>query len=162
MPPRARKKTKIAGKAESIDSMVRRHKQEAAELGARHAKERKDSKARQKKELDAAKEAARDTVATAVAEGETECADCNEELSEASTCFECINPLCSECSSQCEVCDNRYCSSCRDKNGECNGCSLGDMFTCGGCCEKMPCGELEHGDCIYYHHKHCRCQREGD
>lgn len=167
----ARKKAKVdvAGTTKKVESpiyaVVTAHQKESDELKVRHAKEEQDLMSRHKSELDAAKTMAKFNLIAAIKGAKGRCVSCDGILSEVLNsdelnCDECAIALCNECASDCEECKGRYCSSCRRKIGQCNGCNLGDQFTCGGCCQRMPCGELEHGDCVCYHHKHCRCERE--
>ena len=60
----------------------------------------------------------------------------------------------------CAECGKSYCETCIDGVAKCHSCQEGcSVFVC---CDlqEMPCGALEHGDCSYYHHKRCRCEKE--
>ena len=58
---------------------------------------------------------------------------------------------------KCEACSATYCQDCVDTINTCSGCRRCPQLTCCDL-ERMPCGEYESGDCVYYHYKHCSCQ----
>ena len=58
---------------------------------------------------------------------------------------------------KCEACSATYCQDCVDTINTCSGCRRCPQLTCCDL-ERMPCGEYESGDCVYYHYKHCNCQ----
>ena len=79
-------------------------------------------------------------------------------------CEKCSEHHCNEHKddmTMCVACSATYCQNCLDTMNKCNGCILGEQLTCCNL-KKMPCGEYESGDCEYYHHKRCRCQRSND
>ncbi|GCA63347.1 hypothetical protein KIPB_009395 [Kipferlia bialata] len=62
--------------------------------------------------------------------------------------------------STCTGCEVTYCGKCVEEMPKCATCL--ELCSQLHCCniDEMPCGDLEAGDCAYYHHKRCRCEKE--
>lgn len=91
------------------------------------------------------------------------CGECGEMSKKGDffLCNRCAEPSCNKHKGDmttCVECESSYCSNCIKEMDVCAGCSLCPQLTCCNL-ERMPCGEMESGDCVYYHHKQCRCQK---
>ena len=144
---------------------------EVAKMKAKHANELKMIKLRQEKEmqdLEERIEAERQKLVEEAAKAEEtkECLQCSALLAPGGSflvCSSCAGRFCDGHKGDmttCTACDESYCKECLKGMNVCAGCALCPQLTC---CDlaQMPCGEWEHGDCQYYHHKHCRCERQG-
>lgn len=140
---------------------------EVAMLKKQHMEEVKALKERQaaaleklEKRIERDRQAA---VKAAMRTGPAPCAECKTAVTKGDSfvCSLCATPVCNthkKETSTCVVCAKVYCKACLYKIHKCSGCWQAPMLTCCAL-ERMPCGEFESGDCTYYHHKHCRCQR---
>lgn len=133
-----------------------------------HTAARKALKKQQEKELcdlDSRFEAEKAALVAAAQKSvdERDCMECGEVLQHGGAFF-----ICGSCAGSvrkshekdmttCTACDKSYCEGCLDGIDKCAGCAMCPELTCCDL-ERMPCGEWEEGDCVYYHHKQCKCQ----
>jgi len=161
--------TNVPKKVKSADSIEIRQKTELDELNSSQKKALKKFKKAQEQELGALEKrhAEELTVAIKVTKespgecGESECKVLVKE--DYFVCNKCTSPFCNSHRTDTTECIERdckktYCVKCVREINKCAGCYICPQLTC---CKlkKMPCGEYESGDCDYYHHKHCRCQK---
>ena len=146
----------VAAEAE-VALLKRQHKEEVKALKERQAAALEKLEKRIERDRQAA-------VKAAMKAGPAPCAECNAAVAKGDSfvCSLCAAPVCNthkKETSTCVACAKEYCKACLYKIDKCSGCWQAPMLTCCAL-QRMPCGEFESGDCTYYHHKHCRCQRD--
>ena len=131
-------------------------------------KQLKDQKRQANVHRKSAKRELRTTFEAAISETARAIRTAREEADEEPLCEKCTtdqsDAALAECAGGCGLQLCRGCrphgcdaTECNDANECCDKCWL--TFRRGNEYEEMPCGEWLSGDCSYFHHKSCRCQR---